>query len=258
MKPVPFILVIAALFSASSAFAQTNAPAAPASANGSVTPVKLPPQAPDVAAVKMRPDGQPDAEFLKHHESLVAIAKQGKAELVFLGDSITAGWESQKPIWDKAFGPYKPTNFGISGDRTQHVLWRIENGELEGFKPKVAVVMIGTNNLGADLAEGIAKGIAEIVKTIRQKSPSTKVLLLGVLPNGEKPSPVREKIQQVNAIIAQLADGKQVVFLDIGSRFLQTGGVLRKEVTTDFVHLSSTGYQIWADAITPELAELFR
>ena len=261
MKPLPLTLALTALFTASALFAETKpaaAPAAPTTDKPAVPPVKLPQQPPDVAAPKMGPDGKPNAGFVKSHENFVATAKQGKAELLFLGDSITAGWGSQKAIWEKAFGKYKPANFGIGGDRTQHVLWRIENGELEGIKPKAAVLMIGTNNSGSDPVEGIAKGVTKIVETIRAKTPATKVLLLAVFPRGENPGPQREKLKDVNAIIAKLDDGKHVFFLDIGSKFLQPGDLLTKEIMPDFLHLSAKGYEIWADAITPKLAELMK
>jgi hypothetical protein len=268
MKPLPLAIALTSLLTVSPLFAETKpataAPAAPAPAKPAAPAVKLPPQPPDLAAPKLGPDGQPNAGFMKAHENFVAIAKQGTAQLLFLGDSITAGWGGQKAIWETAFGKYSPANFGIGGDRTQHVLWRIENGELDGIKPKAAVVMIGTNNSGSDPAEGIAKGVTKIVETIRQKSPATKILLLAVFPRGEKPStpekanPGREKLKQVNEIIAKLDDGKKVFFLDIGSKFLEPDGSLTKEIMPDFLHLSAKGYQIWADAISPKLAELMK
>lgn len=217
-----------------------------------------PPQAPDVAAPKFR-DGEPDAGFIKTHERYVAIAKAGGVDVLFLGDSITAGWGGAKEIWEKSFAAYKPANFGIGGDRTQHVLWRITNGELDGIKPKVVVLMIGTNNSGSDEAPGIAKGVTKIVETIHEKSPTTKVLLLAVFPRGSKPDgafgPQQAKLKEVNAILAKLDNGKSVHYLDIGEKFL-TGGVLKAEIMPDFLHLSKAGYQIWADAISPKLAEL--
>ena len=250
--------------------AQTGAPAkpvkpaAPAVPGKPVAPVVpvvvMPPQPPDIAAVKYGKDGKVNAGFMLAHENFVKIAKEGKAELLFLGDSITAGWGSKKEIWDKAFGAYKPANFGIGGDRTQHVLWRITNGELEGIKPKAVVLMIGTNNSGADSAEGIAKGVTKIVETIREKQPQAKILLLAVFPRGEKasPNPGRDKLNQVNATIAKLDDGKHVHFLDIGDKFLQPDGSIAKEIMPDFLHLSAAGYQIWADAIGPKLAKLMK
>lgn len=253
MKTILSLLAVLCL--CSTLQAQTAAPsAAPKPA------VKLPPQAPDVAAPKLGPDGQPNAGFMAAHQRFVATAKEGKAELVFLGDSITAGWNGQKTVWDKAFGAYKPANFGIGGDRTQHVLWRITNGELDGIHPKAAVLMIGTNNTGSDTPEGIAKGITSIVNTIREKQPQAKILLLAVFPRGEKasPNPGRDKIKQVNAIIAKLDDGKNIHFLDIGQKFLQPDGSITKDIMPDFLHLTAAGYQIWADAIGPKLSELMK
>jgi len=243
--------ILALLVAIAAAQAQTK-PAAPA--------VKLPPQAPDVAAEKFGPDGKVNAGFIASHERFVKIAQEGTAQLVFLGDSITAGWNGKKEIWDKAFGAYKPANFGIGGDRTQHVLWRITHGELDGIKPKAVVLMIGTNNSGSDPAEGIAKGVTAIVETIRAKQPQAKILLLAVFPRGEKPSPNpgREKLAKVNGIIAKLDDGKNIHFLDIGAKFLQPDGSISKEIMPDFLHLSAAGYQIWADAISPKLAELMK
>ena len=148
MKIHPSSLLLAALCSAGPISAQTPAPAT-APAAPAAAPAPLPPQAPDVAAPKMDPKtGAPNAGFVSAHERFVATAKENKAKLLFLGDSITAGWGGQKAIWTTAFGEYEPANFGIGGDRTQHVLWRITNGELDGINPKVTVVMIGTNNIG--------------------------------------------------------------------------------------------------------------
>lgn len=237
--------------------AQTPAPAVKPAAPA----VVMPPQPPDVPAEKYGKDGKINPGFIASHEKFVNIAKEGKAQLVFLGDSITAGWAGAgKEVWAKAFAGYTPANFGIGGDRTQHVLWRIQNGELEVIKPKAVVLMIGTNNSGSDSAEGIAKGVTVIVETIRAKQPQAKILLLAVFPRGEKasPNPGRDKLKQVNAIIAKLDDGKNVFFLDIGDKFMQPDGSLTKEIMPDFLHLSPAGYQIWADAIGPKLAELMK
>ena len=127
-----------------------------------------------------------DANWVKRHEGFVAIAKKGDVDVLFLGDSITDAWRNKpaQPTGEKRFGTLKPANFGIGGDRTQHVLWRLNNGELDGIQPKVVVLMIGTNNTGSDPADQIAEGITAIVKTIRDKSPKTKVMLLAVFPRG--------------------------------------------------------------------------
>ena len=253
MKFAAFVLIFVVLF-ACDVHAQLPV------VNAQAPAVKLPLQAPDVAAPKFGKDGEVNPGFLSAHEKFVKVAQEGTAELVFLGDSITAGWGSKKSIWETAFGKYKPANFGIGGDRTQHVLWRITNGELDGIKPKAVVLMIGTNNSGTDSAEGIADGIKVIVETIRSKQPQAKILLLAVFPRGEKasPNPGRDKLNQVNAIIAKLHDGKNIHFLDIGSKFLQPDGSILIDDMPDFLHLSEAGYQIWADAIGPKLTELMK
>ncbi len=262
MKRIPLYFA-ALLFTSLSASGQTTAPAPAAPTTAPAAPaVVLPPQKADVPAEKFGPDGKVNPGFLAAHDRFVKQAQEGKAQLVFLGDSITAGWGSNKPIWDKVFGAYTPVNFGIGGDRTQHVLWRITNGELDGITPKAAVLMIGTNNVGSNTPEEIAKGVTVIVETIRAKQPQAKILLLAVFPRGDKPTgklgAANEKLTQVNAIIAKLDDGKHIHFLDIGSKFPLVDGALTPEVMPDFLHLSPAGYQIWADAIGPKLAELMQ
>ncbi|MDF1755617.1 MAG: platelet-activating factor acetylhydrolase IB subunit [Verrucomicrobiales bacterium] len=224
-------------------------------------PTQPAPQKPDVAAQKYGKDGKVNPGFAAAHNRFVKIAEEGAAELVFLGDSITAGWNGKKAIWEEAFGAYKPANFGIGGDRTQHVLWRIENGELDGkIKPKAVVIMIGTNNSGSDSAEGIASGVTRIVETVREKQPQAKILLLAVFPRGPKAegNSRRDKLKAVNDTIAKLDDGKHIHYLDIGDKFLEEDGTLTKEIMPDYLHLSAAGYQIWADAISPKLAELMK
>jgi len=214
------------------------------------------------SAPKMTKDGKPEPGFVKRHEGFLEITKKGDIGVVFLGDSITDGWRGGgKAVWEKSFGPLKPANFGIGGDRTQHVLWRIANGELDGLTPKAAVIMIGTNNLGGNTAEEIAAGITAIVKAVHAKHAATKILLLAVFPRGDDPAKPnvkasREKIKTINDIIAKLDDGKTVRFLDIGPKFLEADGKISKEIMPDYLHLSAKGYGIWADAITPLLSEL--
>jgi lysophospholipase L1-like esterase len=203
--------------------------------------------------------GQPSAGWMKTHEAFVARAKKGDVDVLFLGDSITAGWNGKfgKAAWQKYFEPLKAANFGIGGDRTEHVLWRISNGELDGITPKVAVLMIGTNNSGSNSAEQIAEGITAIVKKIREKSPATKVLLLAVFPRSPKAdAAVRAKIADINTMIAKLDDGNAIRYLDIGKKFLQDDGSLSKEIMYDFLHLTDRGYEIWGEAITPVLRKM--
>ena len=200
-----------------------------------------------------------DANWVKRHEGFVERAKKGDAEILFMGDSITDGWRKQQ-LWTDKYEPMKAVDFGIGGDKTEHVLWRMENGECEGIKPKVVVLMIGTNNTGRNSAPEIVEGITAIVQDFRKRLPGSKILLLAVFPRGEKatPNPGREKLAKVNAIIAKLEDDQHIFFMDIGGKFLQPDGTLPKDIMPDALHPNEAGYQIWADAITPKLTELMK
>ncbi len=196
-----------------------------------------------------------EGRWMELHKKFLERTKQGSVDLLFLGDSITQGWHDNK-IWQRHYGPRNAANYGIGGDQTQHVLWRIQNGEIDGISPKLIVLMIGTNNAGKNTAEEIAAGIKAIVKHLRDKLPESKILLLGVFPRGEKPNPTREKLDQVNESISKLDDGSHIRYLNIGKSFLQTDGSISKDVMPDFLHLTAKGYQIWADAIEPSVWEL--
>jgi beta-glucosidase len=205
---------------------------------------------------------KPMPKDVKRHEGFLAQVNAGKGDIdvVFLGDSITDAWRSSgKDVWKERFEPLKAVNFGIGGDRTQHVLWRIQNGELKGYHPKVVVLMIGTNNLGSNTNEEIAEGIATIVHEIQHQQPHTKVLLLGIFPRGALATDKnRDRIKDINKTIAKLDDGKKVRYLDIGEKFVDADGNLPKDIMPDFLHLSAKGYKIEADAIQPTVEELLK
>ena len=195
----------------------------------------------------------------KRHEGFNERAKQGNVDLLLIGDSITHGWEGDgKSVWENFYTKRNAMNLGIGGDRTQHVLWRLDNGNIEGLKPKAAVLMIGTNNSNGNdnTAEEIGVGIQAVVKKLREKLPETKVLILAVFPRGDKPNPQREKNAKASQIAAELADNKNIYYLDIGPKFLQEDGTLAKEVMPDLLHLSPQGYEIWAASIEDRLADL--
>jgi lysophospholipase L1-like esterase len=210
----------------------------------------------------------------KRHESFNEISKKGEAQLVFLGDSITHGWEGKgKEVWEKYWAPLNAANFGIGGDRTEHVLWRIEHGNFDGLKPKEIVIMIGTNNTGHQgraqkeldgaiyqcTAQQTADGVKTIVSKLRQKCPGAKILLLAIFPRGEKPTDkMRQQNEKTNAIIKTFADGKTVFFLDINSKFLQADGTLTRDIMPDLLHPNERGYEIWAQAIEPKVKELLK
>jgi beta-glucosidase len=188
---------------------------------------------------------------MKRHESFNERVKKGNVDLIFIGDSITQGWEGAgKDVWAKTYAPRNAVNLGIGGDRTQHVLWRLDNGNIEGISPKLAVLMIGTNNSGTNSSEQIAEGVTAIVKKLRDKLPNTKVLILAIFPRGaDNNDPKRQVNMKANEQIAKLADGKMVEYLDIGPKFLAADGTLSKEIMPDLLHLNAASYQIWADSI---------
>jgi lysophospholipase L1-like esterase len=193
-----------------------------------------------------------EGAWMEMHKSFLAQTKKGQIDLLFLGDSITQGW-NENTVWQRYYGPRHAANFGIGGDRTQHVLWRIQNGELDGIDPKVTVLMIGTNNLSGDTPDEIAQGIKTIVAELRNRLPKTQVLLLGVFPRSPKPDAAREQIKTINEKIARLDDGSHVRYLDIGKAFLNSDGTISPEVMPDYLHLSTKGYRIWAEAMEPTL-----
>lgn len=207
------------------------------------------------------PVPRPDEGWKRRQASLNERAAEAgaRAQVIFLGDSITQGWEgSGKAVWEKYYAGRNAVNLGIGGDRTQHVLWRLDNGNLEGLRPKVAVVMIGTNNSNGEdnTVEQIAEGVAAIVQRLREKLPDTKVLLVAIFPRGENPNPQRGKILQVNQILRRLADGENVLWADFGHKFVTAQGRIPAELMPDFLHLSTAGYALWAESIEPRLARL--
>ncbi len=210
----------------------------------------------------------------KRHESFNVISKQGEAQLVFLGDSITHGWDGKgKAIWTKEWAPLKAANFGIGGDRTEHVLWRLENGNFDGLKPKAIVLMIGTNNTGHQgrpqkelngavyecTAEQTAEGIKAILAQLQKKCPDAKILVLGIFPRGaDKNDKFRQQNEATNAIVKGFADGQKIFFLDVGAKFLEPDGTLSKTIMPDLLHPNEKGYQIWSDAIKADVLALLR
>ena len=196
--------------------------------------------------------------WTKRHESFNKRVAQGNCDLIFIGDSITQGWEGRgKNTWAKHYAKRNAVNLGIGGDRTQHVIWRLDNGNLHRIKPKAAVIMIGTNNSGSNTSQEIADGVEVIVKQLRKKLPDTKVLLLGVFPRGANNADKRRQVNEgANAIFKKLADGKVVHYLDIGPNFLEKDGTLSREIMPDLLHLSEKGYTIWAESIEAKLKEL--
>jgi len=176
--------------------------------------------------------------------------------VAFVGDSITARWRGGEN-WQKHWGSYRAVNMGIGGDQTQHVLWRLQNGDLDGYKAKLFVVMIGTNNMWGKTSEpaDAAAGVKAVIDLIQSKQPKAKILLMSILPTGEKPNPGREKRMAVNELISKFAGGS-VEYMDITSKYLEADGTISKEVMHDFLHLAPKGYDIWAEAISGKVKEI--
>ena len=182
-----------------------------------------------------------------------------KAKVIFIGDSITQGWEGAgKEVWEQYYAPRNAVNLGIGGDRTQHVLWRLDHGNIDGLKPKAAVIMIGTNNSnGEDNTPGqIVDGITAIVRKLQEKLPDTKIILVSIFPRNENYSPQRGKLLQINQVIRKLADDKRVFWADFGHEFVTADGLIPADLMPDYLHLTKRGYEIWAQSIEAQLAKL--
>ena len=196
------------------------------------------------------------------HEGFVEIAKAGNIDLLLHGDSITDWWvqnDDNKQMFQKYFGNIRTANFAIAGDTTQGVLWGLHNGEAQGFQPKAVMLMIGTNNTGPNTGPEIAEGIGAVVLELRRNFPDAKILLLAIFPRSVPGDPVRDKIAEINRIIARLDDQRHVFFLDIGPKFLDEKGVfLPGTFRADNLHPQAPGYDIWGAAVQAKLAELMK
>jgi len=197
----------------------------------------------------------------KRHDQFMFRITQGDIGVLFLGDSITDFWpKAGEWSWLK-FAPSNPADFGVSGELTEDVIWRITNGELKGIHPKVVVLMIGTNNIGHyrdEKPEWTAAGIAKIVEILRRDLPDSKILLLGVFPRGAAQNPYRAQITEINKTISKLDDGKTVRFLDIGHVFLDANGNIPADVMPDGLHPNGHGYDLWFAAMNPLFTEMIK
>ena len=203
----------------------------------------------------------PQMKDPQRHEQFMKRKHEGRIGLLFLGDSITDGWRgSGRKTFEEYYDKYDAANFGIGGDRTEHILWRIDHGELDDIHPKVVVLMIGTNNLGTQQSvEDTVAGIKCDVNAIHEKLPNAKILLLAVFPRGHSADDhFRDQIKQVNEQIEQLDGKDNVTFLDINKEFLEKDGVLSRFVMPDYLHPNEVGYQIWAKAMQPTLEKLMK
>jgi lysophospholipase L1-like esterase len=207
------------------------------------------------------------AHWVSQHEGFVRKARQGGLDIVFLGDYIVERWrDTGLSVWNKHYASRRAVSFGIDGDRTQHVLWRMDHGELDGLKPRVVVLLIGTNNTGREKDTGkirntvpeTIEGVQAVVKGLREKLPDSKILLLAIFPRGTREDPQRAQVASINTVIAGLDDGKMVKYLDLAPKFLEADGALSDAIMPDLLHVSERGYQVWAEAMEPTLAGMLK
>ncbi len=205
-----------------------------------------------------------DKAWMDEVEVQRKVAKQGKGDILFIGDSITAGFPNAYVkretngkselvyFFSYYWGRFQVADFGIGGDMTQNVIWRLEQGTLDGLNPKLVVLLIGTNN-GSDgvpyAIQDVADGVAAIIRILRAKLPASKILLMGVFPRGTWPEGWK-RIKDLNVILSKMDDGKTIQFMDIGNK-LTPDGVPTTDIQPDLLHLNGRGYDIWAQAIQP-------
>lgn len=236
-------------------FAATSAPATRPAARGAAVPAE-----------------RKDPNSTLAHEQLVAKAKAGGIDLYFLGDSITRRWGCSDPQWaenlanwKKNFFGWNAGNFGWGADGIQNMLWRTQNGELDGVNPKVIVILAGTNNVGNRPAADektadrkvadIVNGLRALIDTCRDKAPNAKIILTAIFPRNDDLA-VLPEIRRINEGLAKLADGKSILYLNVNDKLANPDGVLLDGMTIDKLHLSVKGYQVWADGLRPLLTEL--
>ncbi len=203
------------------------------------------------------PVARTNANWILRHESINQQVRQGHIDLIYVGDSIVEHFNHQgKEVWDHYYAGRNALNLGIGGDRTEHVLWRLDHGNIDGITPKLAIVMIGQNNGGHNTGEEIGEGVTAVVQKLRAKLPATKILLLGIFQRRERPTPERAVLAQANEIAAKLADGKNIFYKDINYLFVRPDGSIPKSLMPDFEHPSPLGHRLWAEAIEREVSDL--
>jgi lysophospholipase L1-like esterase len=205
-----------------------------------------------------------EAWWAERHAQKLAEVKAGPFELVFIGDSITHGWDgSFRPgpdrVWSAYFGARRALNLGFSGDRTEHVLWRLDHGEADGLAPRAVVLLIGTNNIGhgTHTVAETAAGVAAVCRRVRAKMPRARLILLAVFPRRDKGAEVARKIDELNRLIAPLGREPGIWFVDLNGAMLEPDGSLSRDTMPDLLHPGPIGYVKWAEALEPTLRWIF-
>jgi lysophospholipase L1-like esterase len=195
----------------------------------------------------------------RHRQKIRERELLGKElDVVFLGDSITHAWEYTAPeVWKKYYGQHRALNLGFDGDRTENLLWRIQNGAIDEISPHLVVLLIGTNNAGhrQESSKESAQGIKAILDELRYRLPDSKILLMALFPRSKKPSQqLRRLVDGTNQLIKTFADGEMIIWQDINHHFVDALGILHAYVMPDFLHPNAQQYVLWAEAIQPFLA----
>lgn len=217
-----------------------------------------------------QPAPRPDQNSQLAHQQLLAKAHGGRIDVYFEGDSITRRWgATDYPLllenWQKNFFGWNAADFGWGADRVENILWRLENGELDGINPKVIVLLAGTNNVGNRVSSGgidaavdnVTKGIGAVVRVMQSKAPNAVIILMGIFPRNDNMD-VMPEIDRINANLAKMADGRKIRYLNINGQLADSDGKLHEGMmnAADKLHPAINGYQVWADALKPVLTEL--
>ena len=210
-----------------------------------------------------RPAPRTDQNSRTAHAQLLEKARRGGIDIYFEGDSITRRWgtsdaQYQELLanWNRNFFGWNAANFGWGADGIQNILWRLQNGELDGVNPRIIVLLAGTNNLGGSPPEEVTRGIQAVLGVIEQKAPHATIILMGITPRNDQGAGIVATIDQVNRNLSEFADGKRIRYLNINGKLADKEGRLLEEMTVDGLHLSVRGYQVWADALQPIFTEL--
>lgn len=213
-----------------------------------------------LSGVSPSPNNDRPSWWYSRHQKVCEQVRNSNAGLLMIGDSIMQGWEDEgHALWQQFYEKRQAVNLGFDGDRTDHLLWRLENGEVEGIAPKIAVVLIGTNDIAMGRsARHTASGIQAILSALQRRLPDTKIVLLSIFPrSATRYDRLRQTIDATNDLIAHYADSKQVFYLDLTKQFVDEKGYIPKELMPDFVHPSKLGYQIWAETMEETIEKLF-
>lgn len=207
----------------------------------------------DPPSPALDPTPRSDPWWISRHDDTVARIREGHIDLIMIGDSITQGWNGTgHAVWDQYYQRRHAFNLGFNGDRTEHVLWRLNHGEIDGITPKLVVLLIGTNNTGMrhDSSKDTTAGIQAILTILQSRLPATKILLLGLFPRSASPDdPLRQLNDAINARLRSYADNRQVYFLDLSERFLDRHGRLSHNLMPDYLHPNEAGYRVWAEGM---------